>query len=171
MKNHLAKLILTAFLLSITPTANAGGSYFPIQITDIKTISDKEYQIHFQLLEKVGNDYFSYPLDTCESVTLKIEFQEWELKHKILLFFDSLFNPVINTDYLNQEINKLKTHINKPIIMSDVKAFYYSPHNTCELLSKTIQLQYSTTNLNGNIQTPILQPIRHHSRLENRPQK
>lgn len=164
------KALLFILFLSISQTVYAGGMIFPIQITDIKTTSKKEHQIKFKLLEKVGFDGYPYPLDKCDMVTLNIEFREWELHHKIFLFFDGLFNPILNTKYLNQEVAKLKTHLNRPILMSDVEAFYYSPHDDCQLFSKTIQLQYTTVHINDKSDAVILQPIRHHSRLENKPQ-
>lgn len=155
--------------LGISQTVDAGGMIFPIEITNIKTISKKEHQIKFKILEKVGFDGYPYPLDKCDVVTLNIEFKEWELHHKIFLFFDGLFNPILNTRSLNQKMNKLKTHLNKPILMSDVEAFYYSPHDDCQLLSKTITLQYTTAQVNDKSYGVILQPIRYLSRLENKP--
>lgn len=163
------KALLFILFLSISQTVYAGGMIFPIEITNIKTISKKEHQIKFKLLEKVGFHGYPYPLDKCNVVTLNIEFKEWEFYHKINLFFDELFNPILNTKYLNQEMGKLKTHLNKPILMSDVQAFYYSPHDDCQLFGKTIQLQYTTAHINDKSYGVILQPIRHHSRLENKP--
>lgn len=162
------KYISLLFFGLFINNANAGGMIFPIEINKIDSISHKEHQIHFKLLAKVGSEYYAYPLDNCKTVTLNIVFKEWELKHKIFLFFDNLFNPMINTKYLNQQIVKLKKYINKPIIMSDVEAFYHSPTNDCELFSKTFQLT-RTAHPNGKDYTVLMLPIRHHSRLENKP--
>lgn len=167
--------ILLSTILS-TNTANAGGDYHHIQITDIKTISKKEHHIIFKVLERENKDNMEYyrknfPMYNCESITLKIEYQEWEWDDKISLFLGDLFTLNARVFSLNRTIKSLKEKINEKnqkFVLSDIEAFYYMPNNDCELLSKTLELHHQGTYFKGS---NYIQPIRHHSRLENRPQK
>lgn len=173
------KKLSVGILLSIilnTNTANAGGDYHHIQITDIKTISKKEHHIIFKVLERENKDYMEYyrqhfPMYNCESVTLKIEYQEWEWDDKISLFLGDLLTLNARVFSLNRTIKALKEKINdknQKFVLSDIEAFHYTPNSNCELLSKTLELHYQGTYFKDS---NYIQPIRHHSRLENRPQK
>lgn len=175
MSAIIKKLSVGIFLSIIlnTNTANAGGDYHHIQITNIQTISKKEHHIIFKTLERENKDDMEYyrqhfPMYNCESVTLKIEYQEWEWDNKISLFIGDLFTLNARVFSLNSTINELKEKIkdkSQKFTLSDIEAFYYMPNNNCELLSKTLELHHQGTYFKDS---NYIQPIRHHSRLENR---
>lgn len=139
--------------------ANAGGS-LPIKITNINSISNTEHQIYFQLLEKSDNKNFSNPLSNCDTVTLNVELNEWEFKHKIRLFFDKLLNPIFKPERLENTIHRLKEKTHEPMLITDIENLPYINNNQCNLLSKQIQLSYGKLNM--------IMPIRHYSNIANK---
>lgn len=145
MKNHLAKLILTAFLLSITPTANAGGESFTIKIDNIETIEDYKHIIYFKKLDKVGQYAYSNPLNECETIKITVNYRYKESWfRRVELFFQLLFSD--RTDYnngvkkLNDNITILKNNLDKNYETDDIEAFKYNEDNHCELYTKTLEV-------------------------------
>lgn len=152
----------------------AGGTFFPIQINDIHTVSKKEHIIYFKMLENDNTKNFPYPLESCEQVTLKIEYKEWEWDDKLGLFFENLFTLNSGTRRLNRTISQLKEHVknNQKFILSDVEAFQYHPNNQCEIFSKALDMEDTLTIsfVENQSKEPMifLQPYRNSSRIESR---
>lgn len=167
------KLIFIVLLL-YSSMAYTGGFYFPIQISEIVSYSKKDHHIKFTMLEKIGNESFSYPLDKCDTITLHISYQEWDKDNKIMSFLADLFTLYGNLRKSNKIIQKLKENINHQnrFLLSDVEAFAHHPNDNCLLYSKTLtisgELHGSFIKNHPDETLTLLQPTRHHSNIDNK---
>lgn len=85
---YIINLMLFVFAIS-TSACYAGGTYFPIKITNIQTILQKEHHIYFSLLQKVGSDNYPYPLDDCKTAILHIKNGKFMIKSRCFLIICS----------------------------------------------------------------------------------
>lgn len=150
------------FILAIcVNTANAGGSIFSVEITDIKTISDKEHHLKFKVLKEPINEYSSFY--NCESIEWIIHYTEWEHFDHFLLTLKNIltFNYAIRK--LNKTIETIKNTENKKYMISDIMAFQNENFYDCKTFSKTLEITDKTFN-----DLVALQPYRQHSQISNK---
>lgn len=158
------KLIIQGFMVILAlcvNTANAGGTIFPIQVTDIKTVSDKEHHISFKVNNTQNWQYDEF--NACESVDWIVDYQEWEIFHKIILTLKNIVTFNYSKRQLNTTIETIKNNNNKNYIiltMGSSGYFQINPNNHCQIFSKNLIISEQKIN-----NTTVLEPIRHNSEL------
>lgn len=164
MKPIFLKYCLLCYLAILCHIANAGGSYFPIQITDIKTISDKEHHISFVINDTQNWQYDEFK--SCESVDWIVDYQEWEMFHSIILILKNIVTLNHSKRQLTTTIETLKNNNNNKnyiiLTMGSSGYFQINPNNHCQIFSKNLII--SEQKINNTI---VLEPTRHHSKLVN----
>ena len=166
---------LLLLALTISTYAHAGGIYFPINITDIQSVSKKEHHVYFSLVKNAWFDNFDYPLENCETVKLTIEYKEWRIFDNIMLSIKNIFTFNHGVKELNKNIDKLIQNQDNITILSDVEAFQYHPNNLCHIISKTLDIkniEQIVINENLTLKNALfLQPQRQISQISNHPKE
>lgn len=158
---YLPKYVVVLSLAVFFNIANAGGSYFSVQITDIKTISNKEHHIRFELLKDPINEYSNFY--QCQSVEWIIHYTEWEDFDNFLLTLKNIITFNYGARQLNKTIEKIKNDKNKQYIISDIMAFQTENFNDCKIVSKTLEITDHI--VDGLV---MLQPYRQNSLISNK---